>query len=461
MKWSFECDLKKCGRETCGYLGEGPSGRGHDKSKVLRRCTPDIQGQQGDWGSRAGWATGIAIEDVLRETPGTLQVSMRILSFVEWQGDSVRIWCLEVREGGTGRKHKGLGSIGISTTPRFLAFKTLFLRQLSQCFAILNHFPLPGGHGMTRRHCMPALNKLKWPPAGLSQLQQPGICLRSNCNRWEEGHGSISFHLIPSTEAATLKGVSRRMSLTTDSRQRLTGPLMASQVPMQDAEDQSHLLHWEGVRKGPVLSSPQESSQGILQAAHGAGCPPGGAPTFTCWVSDLRLVGKHLLPQGLVVCSRQAESLGGGRRRSKDGSGLSLILLVPALSSSRNVFSLGHLRNPTVIQGSGWKRKRCPAQCWSHWTSYHLPHHLSPQPCVTVWAVSMSVPILACYCLHVCTRTLMRVGVICRLCCVNVWVQESECLFKNTFWRFLLHTCYGLACVPPKYLWWSPNLQCD
>lgn len=162
------------------------------------------------------------------------------------------------------------------------------------------------------------------------------------------GHSSISFHLIPSPKAATLKGVSRRMSLTTNSRQHLTGPLMASQIPMQDTEDQSPLLHWEGVRKDPVLSS-QESSQ----AAHGAGCLQGGAPTLTCWVPDLRLVGKYLLPRCLVVCSRQAESLGGGRHRSKDGTGLSLILLVPTLSSSRNDFLLAHLCNSTVIWGLG------------------------------------------------------------------------------------------------------------
>lgn len=157
-----------------------------------------------------------------------------------------------------------------------------------------------------------------------------------------------SFH-----KTATLKGVSKRMSLTTNSRQCLTGPLTASQIPMQDAENQSSLLHWEGVRKGPVFSSPQESSQGILQTAHGAGCSLGGASTLTCWVSDLRLGGKHLFPQGLVVYSRQAKSLRGERHKSKDGSGLSMILLVPTLSSSRNVFSLAHLHKPTVIRGSG------------------------------------------------------------------------------------------------------------
>lgn len=210
----------------------------------------------------------------------------------------------------------------------------------------------------------------------------------------------------------------------------------------------SHPTTLGGREEGPSAFLSSRVFPGNLQAAHGAKCPQGGAPTLTCWVPDPRLVGKYLLPQRLVVCSRQAKSLGGGRHRSKDGTGLSLILLVPALFSSRNDFSLVYLRNTTVTQGLGWKRKRCPAQCWSHWTSYHL----SPQACVTVWAVSMilSALILACYCLHMCTSTLMGVGVIYRLCCVNVWVQESVCLFKNTFWRFLLHTCYGLACVPPK-----------
>lgn len=112
---------------------------------------------------------------------------------------------------------------------------------------------------------------------------------------------------------------------------------------------------------------------------------PSGRGTHIDLLGPRPEAGGKVSPPSVFSCLfKTSRVLGRRKAQVKKWDCLSLILLVPALFSSRNDFSLAYLCNPTITQGLGLKKKRCPAQCWSHWTSYHLSHHLSPQPCVTV-----------------------------------------------------------------------------